>query len=403
MIKFILKKVLPNKIIKIITQNYFYKIFTNIFLKQIIKNFFKTKYKKKVLISYITSPFKKGFNLSHTSYIESLKIAEVFNKLGYIVDIVDYDYEFEIDFSKYDIVFGFGNPFCKRFFFNKKNIITIHYATGMHIFWQNYITLKRIKDVYDKTKIWFLNSARIVEFTWSPMTILPDSIISLGNSASVETHSKYYNGNIYCLSVPFYKTVNFIDVINNKNFNDAKKNFLWFGAAGAIHKGLDLLLDYFSEKTEFNLHICGPINLDYEFERYYYNKLYRTPNIKTYGFVSLDSNLFYNLLVKCAFAIFPTCSEGGAASIINIMGNGGLIPLVTKYATIDVPDENLIISDFSIESIEKSINYALTLNEDVLKQMSHNIGVYICDKHSIENYEKNFQNIIVKIVNDCQL
>jgi hypothetical protein len=123
-----------------------------------IKNYFKTQHSKNALLSYITHPFTKGQYFSHTNYFEAMSHAKILNELGYNVDVIDYDYQGEIDFSKYDLLVGFGDAFNQYFEsgINKK-IITIYYGTGMHVCHQNHATLKRLRDVYLKKVFGLVN------------------------------------------------------------------------------------------------------------------------------------------------------------------------------------------------------------------------------------------------------
>ena len=112
---------------------------------------YKTDYKRNVLISYITYPFiykSEDRFYMHTNFIESIEISKIWKNLGFNVDIFNYDYRGKINYSKYDVIFGFGDPLCK-YFYNQnpnKRVITIYYGTGMHVCHQNNFTLQRVKD-----------------------------------------------------------------------------------------------------------------------------------------------------------------------------------------------------------------------------------------------------------------
>jgi glycosyltransferase involved in cell wall biosynthesis len=157
------------------------------------------------------------------------------------------------------------------------------------------------------------------------------------------------------IPAPFYKVINSYELLkNSKN----SISFLWFGSCGLIHKGLDLLLDFFSKRQDLRLHICDPIKEESVFEKIYYKKLYETSNIITHGFVDIRSEKFIKILEDCSFLIFPSCSEGGGASVITAIGNGGLIPIINKETTIST-GYKIWIEDFTVEAIEKAVNKAL--------------------------------------------
>ena len=93
-----------------IIEKFGYKIIKRRYV--LIENVFKTKNRKKVLISYIVNPFVFGISYKHSNELECYTAAKIFNKLGYQVDIVNYD-ETELipeDLLKYDIIYGFGEP-----------------------------------------------------------------------------------------------------------------------------------------------------------------------------------------------------------------------------------------------------------------------------------------------------
>ena len=122
---------------------------------------------------------------------------KVFNELGYNVDIVDYYYEGNINYDKYSIIFGFGEPLINSFYYRNYKILTIYYGTGMHVAHQNHATLKRIEEVYKKKGKWLLESGRIVDKAWSVQTSLVDNIITLGNDEVVNSYQKYFSRKIY--------------------------------------------------------------------------------------------------------------------------------------------------------------------------------------------------------------
>jgi hypothetical protein len=360
-----------------------------------IKNYFKTKYSKNALLSYITHPFTKGQYFSHTNYFEAMSHAKVLNELGYNVDVIDYDYQGKIDFSKYDLLVGFGDAFNQYFESGtNKKIKTIYYGTGMHVCHQNHAALKRLKDVYLKKGIWLGKSIRYVEKCWTYQTYLIDAMIILGNEVSVESYKKFYDGKIINIPAPFYKVIDAYELLkNSKN----AKSFLWFGSSGLIHKGLDLLLDFFSKRQDLRLHICGPIKNESDFEQVYWKELYETSNIITHGFVGIRSEKFKKILEDCSFLIFPSCSEGGCSSVITAVGNGALIPIITKETTVSTGYE-IWIEDFTVEAIEKAVNKALSLTEKEILELRKKNLEYVLKNHTTDVYYQKLKEAYTDIL-----
>jgi hypothetical protein len=387
--KFI-KKYIPSKLWNIL--KYLHKK-----IKRPIRNYFKTNFRENVLISYITSPFKNGINLTHTNQAEALEIARVFKELQYNVDIVDYYYEGDLNYDKYSNIFGFGEPLINSFYRRNHKILTIYYGTGMHVIHQNYATLKRIEEVYKKKGKWLLESGRIVNKAWSVQTSLVDNIITLGNDEVVNSYKKYFSRKIYNIPISYYKIFDQVKILKNKNFGNAKKHFLWFGSSGLIHKGLDLLLEVFKELPNLNLHICGAIDSEPKFKAIYYKELYNTKNIHTYGYQNIQSKSFKDIISKCAFVVFPSCSEGGGGSVINVMVYG-LIPIVPTTASVRIKDFGIEIKELTHESIKESVIKAASLSQDEIKKRSLKCANDTINNHSIEKFSYELKRALLDIL-----
>ncbi|MBB4803680.1 glycosyltransferase involved in cell wall biosynthesis [Flavobacterium nitrogenifigens] len=361
-----------------------------------IKNFYKTNYKKNALLTYITVPFIKD-SFVHTNYFEAKSWAKILSELGYNIDVVNYEYNSELDLSKYDIICGFGNVFQKYFegSYNKK-IKTIYYGTGMHVCHQNHATLQRIKNVYDHKGIWLGKSARFVEKTWTHQTSLVDGIIALGNDKCADSFKKYYEGKVLAVPAPFYHIHNAEELINQRSV-EANKNFLWFGSSGLIHKGLDLLLDYFSNNPDLTLHVCGPIDKEVDFVNVYRKELFENKNIITYGFLDINSETFVEILKKCSFVVFPSCSEGGSPSVLTVVGNGGLIPIISHETTVSTANE-IWIEKLTYEGIEQSIKMAISLDGATIKKMQIDNYEFVKEHNSTSNYYNELKSAITSLV-----
>lgn len=362
-----------------------------------IFNYYGTSFQRNALISYITNPFRKTPDLSHTNSFEALEIGMTLNAEGFNVDIADYNFRGFIDYSKYELVIGFGDPLVNSFYNRKNKIISVYYGTGMHINTQNNKSLKRIKEVYNKKGVFLPDSGRIVDKAWSVQTTLVDAMILLGNKEVTNSYSPYFSGEIFNIPAMYLKIHDYNEIIDTKNFNDARNHFLWFGSSGLIHKGLDLLLDIFSRRKDIYLHICGPLDNEPEFKIIYSDELNNKENIYYHGFVGLNSSLFEELLQKCAFVMFPSCSEGGSPSVLNICGNGGLIPLLSKEATIDVDDFGFIFNDITKDDIQSVIDNALKMTNEEIKEKSKKCGNTISTKNSRSNYSLELRKCINEI------
>ncbi len=215
----------------------------------------------------------------------------------------------------------------------------------------------------------------------------------LGNQFTINTYL-YANKPIF--KIPISTTVTYPDLIN-KNYESRRKNFLWLGSIGFVHKGLDLVLEAFLDMPDYHLYICGPISEDKEFETCYEKELYNTPNIHTIGWTDVSSPEFKEILNKCIALIYPSCSEGQAGSVITCM-HGGLIPLISYESGVDVHDFGVILSDCSIHTIRKTIKDISSLDADKLKQMSYRAWEFARENHTRERFSEEYRKAILTII-----
>ena len=388
---------------KIIKNNFVYSIYKNRSTNTFIKNHYKTNFEKNVLISYITSSFLKGISHAHTNIVESLEIGRVFSDLGFNVDVVNYNSERKIDFKKYDVVFGFGKPLNDSFFSTNKKLKRIFYGTGKHPWFSNWYTLDRLMSAYNKTGELFIESTRYISEDYLLQTTLVDGIVVIGNKDVVKTYKKYYNGPIYSIPVSFYKTHNPFEIIEKRNYPESKKHFLFFSGSGMVHKGLDLLLDAFSQSPDMHLHICAPVSAEKRFENFYKKELHYTKNIHTYGLIGIESDEFRRLLEQCAFVIPPSCSEGESTAIVHAVANGGLIPLLSNESSLSIDNLVPYINDLTSDAILAIISVVIKMSDKKLIELSRAYAKIILQKNSLDNFSEEFLKSIILILDKYEV
>jgi glycosyltransferase involved in cell wall biosynthesis len=223
----------------------------------------------------------------------------------------------------------------------------------------------------------------------------------------LDTYS-YAKKPIFHIPVPTCKTYPWPE---DKDYDACRKNFLWFGSHGLVHKGLDLVLDAFADMPEYHLTVCGPLQSkdalagsipssvveEQGFVKAYHKELYETPNIHTAGWVSIQSQEFAEITDNCMGIIYPSCAEGGGASVITCL-QAGLIPVVSYESSVDVGDFGVILKDSSIDEIRRSIKEVSSLPAEELKQRSRKAWDFARANHTIEKYAEEHEKAIKKIL-----
>lgn len=348
---------------------------------------------KKILISYITAPmeYKETQKIRHTNIHESIQILHTFITKGYSIDLIhcqDNKNILLLREKKYDLIFGFGEPFYQACLLNPDSFKIIYLTESEPSFSLKQET-DRIKYFYKRHSI-KTSVKRSKEYFKEKYIKIADFGILIGNMCTIKSYNRKLN-QIYLLKStglmnPEYK-------LYSRDLQKSKKNFVWFGSSGAIHKGLDILIDVFKAMPDCTLYVCGLSAL--EKEELSYMKDYT--NIIDLGFMDVYSSPFLDLVNNCSYVILPSCSEGMATSVLTCM-NHSLIPIITKETGIDVFDFGIEIEDYHIESVIQIIKRASNLSDQQLQIMHEKVFDYAIKNFNLENFTNNFSRIIDNIV-----
>jgi len=372
----------------------------NNFLKEVYKSYlvpnktFLTSQSSKgrVLVSYLpASLYQNRKQMTyHQNRREANVITNVFLELGYDVDVVYSGKKaFLPNKRTYKIIFGI-EPNFERYALKYPDALKIYYATGAYWKYQNNGIIKHTKEVNIRKKT-NIKPSRLVEPHNS--CELADHIVQIGTSRTVETYPEELRSKIHTIRQSSFEFLDF-DIFQ-KDWENAKKRFVWFGGKGAILKGLDLLLDVFVKKPNLTLYVCGSVEKD--FEKAFRKELYETNNIHYLGWVPLESSTIKELAKMCAFNILPSVSEGSPGSIINLM-RLGMIPIVSRIASLPFEKMKFLIDDLNIEKIGSVIEHASLVDNKELMDISFSYKKFVEMNYNLKIFENDFRTTIEKIL-----
>lgn len=375
--------------IKKIAKKYLIRKERTPFVKNI--NLDLTKNQKRILISYIEyfSTLNLNDKIGHTNLLESIQIINIFKELGYIIDVVNCNSKESLKFftcEKYDIIFGFGEVFYEILKLNP-NAKKIIYVTENHPKLSLKKEMERNKYFYERTgkKIPLRRSG--VYYKDEHFTNIDYAIIM----GEIEPFKRY--------GIPIYNIfpTGFLNqryIFKFRNLEESRKNFLWLGSNGAVHKGLDLLIEIFQKNPEITLHICG-FNSEEK-----YLKIPKLKNIINYGRIDIQGDNFLNLVEKCSYIILPSCSEGFSTSITTGMLHS-MIPIVCKDTGFNRLNNNVILlEDYKVEYLEKEVLNLSKKSINELKKIHEEVYVYARKNFTIKDFTENFEKIIKEIINE---
>jgi glycosyltransferase involved in cell wall biosynthesis len=350
------------------------------------------KSEKNVLFSYLTYPFRK--NLAdrsfdtHSNPWECLQMAKIWVNCGFNVDIIDWDNNTFIPEKDYSIFIDIHSNMERLAPLMEKNCKKILHITGAYWLFQNDAENKRLLDLKARRGISLQPRRQVPP---SNGIDYADCATILGNEFTQGTFS--FSGKpLY--PVPLSTAVQY--PLIEKNFREINKSFLWFGSSGMVHKGLDLVIEAFSALPDYKLTVCGPVNLEPDFEKEYYHELYQSPNIRTTGFIDIKSDQFLNIIKNTCALIYPSCSEGQAGSVITCL-HAGLIPVISYESGVDVEDFGIILKECSIDEIIRSIKQISQKPEHELHSMSEKAWCYARKHHTREKFAEDYEKFVNEI------
>lgn len=384
------KTKIKNKIWTIIRDHFY---FNRIIDSKVVQNinYNGSNIQRRVLISYSAEGYFINLetNIGRTVLNEIFKIINVFSEMGYSIDIIDCNDVNTIKIvsgKKYEIIFGFGENFYKATNINPK-AISILYMTENHPFFSFQEEKKRL-DYFNMRHGKHIEMQRSGKYyKLHHLDKKYSQVIALGEIELLKNQYKdpYSIFPTGIINTQFNYTI--------KNHQLTRKNFLWLGSSGAIHKGLDLLIDIFKSRDDITLHICGFTKQD--------KKLLDIPqrkNIIEYGHINIKSGIFLNIVNTCTYIILPSCSEGCATSILTGMLHG-LVPIVMKNAGFNKLEDNVFfLNDYRIEYIDNQLSELANATSEELNVFSKKVFDFARENFIISEFEMNFRKIILDII-----
>ena len=368
-------------------------VIINIFGGAICENVNGTKHNKNCLLLYIKFPFLNNTVVDTHQNVRQVRVmAEVLNELEYNVDVCDY-YSSKIKLTKtYDMIIDIhvkDNPIYSNN--TSQNTIRIAYFTGSNPIFLNEAENNRIIDLYSRRGKMLKPRRQVVSFSKNVEEY--EAVFFIGNRYNLLTYKGYNLPDTYLIPNTGYE-------FNHLSFDSEKdpKSFLYFGSAGSVHKGLDLLLEVFSQMSNnCELYVCGLYENEKDFCREYSKELYHSQNIHAMGNVNIWGEVFKELSEKCAYMILPSCSEGMAGSVVTCM-SAGIIPICSKYCGYDEEDGVIILPNCSINEIYDTVEKVSQFDQKTIKEMSDKVLKISKEKYSLERFRYVMKDSLVRVI-----
>lgn len=348
-----------------------------------------------VLLSWDVAPFGDASHLPgatlQTIDKDCVQVARTFVDLGFAVEVVDVRNRAFRPRKPYVMFAGHRMNFDRLAGELTRTCIKIACLDTAHWVFHNQATYRRKFELQQRKGITIAGSHRLIE----PNLAIEhaDYAVIYGNRWTRETY-RY-------AKIPFFQVPRFTGTQFNwpehKDPNACRRRYLWFADQGAVHTGLDLVLDAFAAMPEYELYVCGPIEQEKEFVKAYYRELYRTANIHLIGSVDMMGAGFQEIANRCLGIVFPSCSESQAVPVITAM-HAGLLPLVSEEAGIDAEEYGVVFANHDVTTIQEAVRRVSSLSTDCLHEMARKVWGYAQANHTREHFAGVFKQIVLDIM-----
>ncbi len=349
---------------------------------------------KSVILSYSVMPFllKDGDSPADPHDWECLQIAKTFLDLGYNLDVINYDNEHFVPRKEYAFAIDLGRNLERLDGLCGSDCIKILHVVWAHWSFHNTAQYGRLLALTQRKRA-VLKPKRVsiprlgIEHA--------DYAIVLGNEFTLDTY-RYAGKPMFRLPNPSTAVFPWPE---NKDFEKCRNRFVWFGGYGLVHKGLDIVLDAFTELPECYLTVMGPVHEETDFRRLYHKELFETANIRTIGWIDVTSPRFVEIANDSLGVVYPSCSEGTAGSVVTCM-HAGLIPIISYESGVDVDGFGVLLRTSSIGEIKNTVRRISSLPREELERRARAAWEHARANHTRERFAEEYQKIIKSIVTD---
>jgi hypothetical protein len=356
-----------------------------------------------ILLSYLTAPFTQAPGKlptdPHAGYWECGEIVRLLTERGYDVDIIDWKNESFIPRKPYKACIDIQKNLKRLSPHLKNDCLKIMHIVSSYAEFQNTQEQKRLNAIKERRGV-SLKPRRIDSVSDNPA--FADILEGFGNSTVHATYARF-GKQIHPIPESVSSEFPFPDT---KDFAEARKNFLWFGGGGAVHKGLDLILEAWTGlPAELTLHIVGPIKAEDDFMDAYKTELslpnvfvHSRPKTDTSGNMTVDGKPFGTITDSCANLLYFSCSEGTSGAVVQSM-HAGLIPIITPESGIYEDAPTITVSNPTVSKIREEVLRVSQSEPQELKKHAQKVWQYARSRYTKKTFSAGYADFIDTIAN----
>lgn len=347
-----------------------------------------------VALSYITWPFREGWNSpkarGHTNAFEVVAMAEAWRDLGFRVEISDYEDTRYTPPADCAIAIDLHSNLERWEKSLPAGCVRILHATGCEWRFHNEAELSRLRQIKQRRGVDLVPRRQVAPTRAAEVA---DHISTLGNEFTIDT---FIHAGKPITRIPISSAYEFAWP-ERRDFETAKRNFLWMGSYGMAHKGLDLVLEAFSAMPEFRLTVCGRPEKEADFFEAYKHELTQLPNITLRGWLDPASPDFRGIANTHAAIVYPSSAEGGGGAVIHCM-HAGILPACTAESSVDLGDFGVAIRSGSLEAVQAAVETIGSLDPSEVEARCKQAREHVRKVHTRGTFRRNYSAFARRLV-----
>ena len=324
---------------------------------------------RRALLVHIVEPFfDTTLDVRHQNRWQVRELARCLAERGFRVDALAPGGSTPPGTPAYDLVVDL-HPGISRY---PDARLRIAYITGSNPEFSNRAERLRLEGLRSRRGTMLRPRRQVPEFSTHLRKC--DAMFFIGSAGNLATYDQTAVPPVYYLR-NFAYTPPILPIAPNAN-----RGFMFLASGGQVHKGLDLLLEVFSQHHDWNLHVCSAFHEEPDFCRAFRKELFSRPNIIPHGFLHLESPEFSKCAAMCRHVLLPSCSEANAGSVLSGMA-AGLIPIVSRETGFSA-DEVHFFQDCSAPCIEAKVAERIALAPATLEAEAARVRALVAHQYS---------------------
>lgn len=325
----------------------------------------------RVLFSYLPDAVFLGpkhlIMEGHSNYWESREIAHIFARHGFSVDAVAWNnLTFYPRREDYTVLFDIAINLQRWTPLFPESVKKLMHITGSYWYYSFQAEMARIDALRERRSVLYAPKRIVLYPELHELSISQaDACTLIGNQHTLGTFPAKYHSKIRTV------TVSATPVLRPKradNYVPLERGFLWFFGSGAVHKGLDLVLEVFARNPHLTLHVVGSVFSEPDFVRIYRKELLETNNIHYHGFLPARSSAFADILDQCFCFVAPSCSEGISPAVATCL-QAGLLPIISQDVGVTLPDDcGVTLERCDVDTLEEAVLSCFATSSEALER-----------------------------------